>query len=162
MFQQAVAANQPEDDLDCSESVAAISTTPTPSFGELLYPGFNSIVPQFVEHVIPSIGSLGSKEASMLIDAFYQILEFAFRTQIFCQAQQAVAQATTKNFGSSIYNLLASKPGATSLLDASAAQYRPMHLDFAPKSKHFIAKKPRQVKQRDSVDVLPLYPIFRD
>lgn len=102
----------------------------------------------------------------MLIDAFYQILEFAFRTQIFCQAQHAVAQATTKNFGSSIYNLLASKPGATSLLDnTSAAQYKPMHLDFAPKSKHFIAKKVKQVRHRggsNQVEVLPLYPMFRD
>ena len=57
--------------------------TPTPSFGELLFPGFNSIVPQFVEHVIPNVSSLNSKEAQIIINSFYQLLDFAFRTQIF-------------------------------------------------------------------------------
>lgn len=44
---------------------------PTPQMGELLYPGFNSIVPAFVEHVLPNVGSLSVKEAAMLINAFY-------------------------------------------------------------------------------------------
>ena len=70
------------------------ASTPTPQMGELLYPGFNSIVPHFVEYVLPNMHSLSSKEASMLITAFYQLLDFAFRTQIFRQAQLNVAQAS--------------------------------------------------------------------
>ena len=56
---------------------------PTPSMGELLYPGFNSIVPHMVELVIPNLSNLANKEAQVLIESFYQLLEFAFRTQIF-------------------------------------------------------------------------------
>ena len=51
--------------------------------GELLYPGFNSIVPHMVELVIPNLSNLANKEAQVLIESFYQLLEFAFRTQIF-------------------------------------------------------------------------------
>jgi len=71
--------NQPEDDLE-STDMAAVSCTPTPSLGELLYPGFNLIIPQFVEHVLPNLTVMNSKEASVLIDTFYQVLEFTFRT----------------------------------------------------------------------------------
>ena len=48
--------------------------------GEMLYPGFNSIVPQFIEHVLPNINALSAKEAQIMINAFYQLLDFAFRT----------------------------------------------------------------------------------
>ena len=61
--------------------------------GEMLYPGFNSIVPQFIEYVLPNVATLSSKESCMMISAFYQMLDFAFRTQIFKQAQIAVAVA---------------------------------------------------------------------
>ena len=62
--------------------------------GEMLYPGFNSIVPQFIEYVLPNLAtSLSNKESCMMISAFYQMLDFAFRTQIFKQAQIAVAVA---------------------------------------------------------------------
>lgn len=78
--------------------------------GELLYPGFNQIVPHFVEHVLPNMTSLSTKEASILINAFYQLLDFAFRTQIFRQAQLNVAQASNQAYtGNSLHNLLASK-----------------------------------------------------
>ena len=67
---------------------------PTPSMGELLYPGFNSIVPQFVEHVLPSVGSLSMKESSILVRSFYELIEFAFRTQIFEKQVPAILSNT--------------------------------------------------------------------
>ena len=128
--------------MDCTALTAAVSTPP-PQIGELLYPGFNSIVPHFVEHVLPNMTSqlLNDKEACMLVSAFYQLLDFAFRTQIFRQAQINVAKAS--NFATSgqntLQNLLASNQSIID--DVSAAQYKPMQLEFAPRSKHFHGKK---------------------
>lgn len=70
-FQQIASQNLPEDEeLDNTELAAALST-PTPKFGELLFPGFNLIVPQFVEYVIPNIAGLSAKEAAVMIDTFH-------------------------------------------------------------------------------------------
>ena len=71
-----------DDDVTINTELAAVCT-PTPQMGELLYPGFNSIVPQFAEQVLPNISSLTSKEASTMLGLLYQLLDFAFRTQIF-------------------------------------------------------------------------------
>ena len=155
MFLQVAAHNA--DELDSTEVAAA---TLTPSMGELLYPGFNALVPEYVEHVIPHMASLSAKEASVMISSFFQLLDFAFRTHVFRQAQQSVVRAVHSS--KPLQNLLASK----SLIE-SANHYRPLLLDFVPKSKSMIAKRNKvaqsQSKRRsDQVDILPLYPVFKD
>ena len=82
MFQQAAGSNIRPDEEEFTESVDVYgdATCPTPSMGELLYPGFNQIVPYIVELVIPNLSTLTSKEAQILIELFYQLLEFAFKT----------------------------------------------------------------------------------
>jgi len=51
-----------------------------PAVGDLLFPAYNSVVPQMTEHVIPNLPLLSSKESSVIIGTFYQMIEFAFRT----------------------------------------------------------------------------------
>ena len=68
-----------EDDVTINTELAAVCT-PTPSMGELLYPGFNSLIPQFAEQVLPNMSSLTNKEASIMLGLLYQLLDFAFRT----------------------------------------------------------------------------------
>ena len=68
MFQQAQAAsgnNRLDESAATEEAVDRFEEGPypTPSMGEMLYPGFNSIVPHMVELVIPNLNTLTSKEA---------------------------------------------------------------------------------------------------
>ena len=51
--------------------------------GELLYPSFNLVVPHFTEHVIPHLTSLNIHASSVLLQTFYSMLTFAFKTQIY-------------------------------------------------------------------------------
>ena len=84
MFQQAQAANRP-DESGISENIEGLGDAQIqpPSMGELLYPGFNQVVPYVVEVVVPNLCSVSSKDAQVMIESFYQVLEFAFRTQVF-------------------------------------------------------------------------------
>jgi len=59
----------PEDELDNTELVAVCS--PTPQIGEMLFPGFNLILPQFAEHVLPNLTALSAKEASIMLQLFF-------------------------------------------------------------------------------------------
>jgi len=69
--------------------------------------------------------------------------------------------------GSSLQNLLSSKQAPLDF--GSQAQHRPMHLEFVPRSKQFIARKNKVAtqshgrgKQSNKLELLPFYPVFRD
>ena len=57
--------NNRPDESGITENIEGLgeSVAQPPSMGELLYPGFNQVVPYVVEIVIPNLGSVSSKEA---------------------------------------------------------------------------------------------------
>jgi len=52
-------------------------------FGELLFPSFNVLVPQFTEFVFPNLTKIPQKDSSVLLQTFFSIVNFAFKTQVF-------------------------------------------------------------------------------
>jgi hypothetical protein len=68
---------------------------PNISISELLFPAFNSLVPQFFEHILPFLSKLkNTQDMNILISAIHQLLGFAFKTQVFdkiiCRQIQAL------------------------------------------------------------------------
>jgi hypothetical protein len=55
---------------------------PVPHIGELLFPSFNLLVPQFVEQVMPHLMQLSGKEIEVIVSTFYDMILFAFNTQV--------------------------------------------------------------------------------
>ena len=57
--------NNRRDESGITENIEGLgeSNAQPPSMGELLYPGFNQIVPYVIEIVIPNLGGVSSKEA---------------------------------------------------------------------------------------------------
>jgi len=51
-----------------------------PKIGELLFPSFNILIPQFVEQVIPNLMQLNSKEIDVTVGTIYDMVMFAFNT----------------------------------------------------------------------------------
>jgi hypothetical protein len=67
--------------------------------GELLYPSFNQLVPKFVEHIIPNMAALSSVDSSTLLNTFYGMLQFAFKSpQIFEKRIHAILKASKIGF----------------------------------------------------------------
>lgn len=57
---------------------------PNISISELLFPAFNSLMPQFLEHVVPHLTKLkNNQDVNILISCMHQLLGFAFKTQIY-------------------------------------------------------------------------------
>ena len=57
---------------------------PSLSLCELLFPAFNSIVPQFYESVLPYLDKAKSQaDVEVLLSVFHSAVGFAFKTQIF-------------------------------------------------------------------------------
>jgi hypothetical protein len=61
------------------ESFVALQT---PKTGELLFPSFNILIPTFVEQIIPNLNSLATAEVEVTVGTFYDMLLFAFNTQM--------------------------------------------------------------------------------
>jgi hypothetical protein len=56
------------------------ASQPVPKIGELLFPSFNILIPQFVEQVIPNLMQLNSKEIDVTVGTIYDMVMFAFNT----------------------------------------------------------------------------------
>jgi hypothetical protein len=58
---------------------------PNISMSELLFPAFNSLVPQFFENVVPYISEKNRNkgDCEILVTTLHQLLGFAFKTQVF-------------------------------------------------------------------------------
>jgi len=85
------------------------------NIGGLLYPSFNTIVSTFFETILPNIKGIGNNEGSVLIQTFYQLIGFAFRTQIL---EKRMADIVRPVYDSNAYEPV--KKGA----------YEPILLDF--------------------------------
>lgn len=53
------------------------------TFGHIFYPSFNSIVPAYTQHILPNLGNINNSDSSILIQTYYSMVFFAFKTQIF-------------------------------------------------------------------------------
>jgi hypothetical protein len=67
--------------LDEAEDESFVAP-PTPKTGELLFPSFNILIPTFVEQIIPNLNSLATAEVEVSVGTFYDMLLFAFNTQM--------------------------------------------------------------------------------
>ena len=67
--------------LDEAEDESFVAP-PTPRTGELLFPSFNVLIPTFVEQIIPNLNSLATAEVEVTVGTFYDMLLFAFNTQM--------------------------------------------------------------------------------
>ena len=74
--------------------------------GDLLFPNFNKIVPVFVESVLPSLKTAQVSEQVTLLETFYNLLSFAFKTQIFeKKLPNALKQSKQQEEGESSINI---------------------------------------------------------
>ena len=61
-----------------------VPVAPSLSLCELLFPAFNSIVPQFYESVLPYLDKAKSQaDVEVMLSLFHSAVGFAFKTQIF-------------------------------------------------------------------------------
>ena len=66
---------------DITGDFSEIQQPPTHiSMGELLYPAFNRLVPLMTENLLPRLPSLHDSEVASVIDLYYGVINFAFRT----------------------------------------------------------------------------------
>lgn len=66
---------------------------PTPKIGELLFPSFNNLIPQFVEQVVPNLLQLSQKEIEITVGTFYDMILFAFNTQVLSKQVPKILKA---------------------------------------------------------------------
>ena len=67
--------------LSNNESFLSEVNLPTPciSLSELLFPAFNSLIPQFFENILPYLGKSRS-DCDVMIGVYHSLLGFAFKT----------------------------------------------------------------------------------
>ena len=82
------ATSSPADYLsDCEEAddesqmLTLQKKTESVQIGELLFPSFNIVIPQFVELLLPNARE--ARDVSSLVGVFYNMVRFSFKTQIY-------------------------------------------------------------------------------
>ena len=66
------------DEEGCEEEKKSVESV---QIGELLFPAFNLVVPQYVELLLPNARE--ARDIGSVVGVFYNIVKFAFKTQIY-------------------------------------------------------------------------------
>ncbi|CDW72779.1 UNKNOWN [Stylonychia lemnae] len=148
---------------------------PQVQIGELLFPSFNIIVPQFTECLVPHLNLLSGFDASILIGTLFNILQFAFKTQIYQKRLPTILKndkmLLNKDITSILHNQSQSKSiedNLSKLFKDDSNKHEPCQLDFQPQTKSMqkrikeIQKQLSSLKESFVSGPLPLYQLFKD